>query len=154
MTLPSRHRIRNSLRVRYLSVTEAPHNTDFHTWMWKKHFLFLSNRRDREPNPRTLAWKAAVLTTTQWMNEWMNEWDAMPRFVHIQAKLGQLGHMPKKMNQMTQPSRHRTRNSDPSVWGRSRYLSAKEAQKLAHRLWRWRNNKATLVWHVVFAGNC
>ena len=37
-------------RARYLSVTEAPHNTDFHTWMGKKHFLFLSNRRDREPN--------------------------------------------------------------------------------------------------------
>ena len=37
-------------RARYLSVTKAPHNTDFHTWMGKK--------------PRTLAWKAAVLTTT------------------------------------------------------------------------------------------
>ena len=35
-------------RARYLSVTEAPHNTDFHTWVGKKHFLFLSNRRDRE----------------------------------------------------------------------------------------------------------
>ena len=38
-------------RARYLSGTEAPQNTDFHTWMGKKHFLFLSNRRDREPNP-------------------------------------------------------------------------------------------------------
>ena len=38
-------------RARYLSVTEAPHNTDFHTWMGNKHFLILSNRRDREPNP-------------------------------------------------------------------------------------------------------
>ena len=36
-------------RSRYLSVTEAPHNTDFHTWMGRKQFLFLSNRRDREP---------------------------------------------------------------------------------------------------------
>ena len=36
-------------RARFLSVTEAPH--EFHTWMGKKHFLFLSNRRDREPNP-------------------------------------------------------------------------------------------------------
>ena len=26
-------------RARYLSVTEAPHNTDFHTWMEKKHFF-------------------------------------------------------------------------------------------------------------------
>ena len=25
-------------RARYLSVTEAPHNNDFHTWMGKKHF--------------------------------------------------------------------------------------------------------------------
>ena len=31
-------------RARYLSVTEAPHNTNFHTWMGKKQFLFLSNR--------------------------------------------------------------------------------------------------------------
>ena len=38
-------------RARYLSVTEAPHNTDFHTLMGKKHVLFLSNSRDREPNP-------------------------------------------------------------------------------------------------------
>ena len=27
-------------RARYLSVTEASHNTDFHTWMGKKHFCF------------------------------------------------------------------------------------------------------------------
>ena len=38
-------------RARYLSVTEAPHNTDFPTWMGKKHFLFLTNCRNREPNP-------------------------------------------------------------------------------------------------------
>ena len=37
-------------RARYLSVTEALQNTDFHTWLGKKHFLFLSNRRVREPN--------------------------------------------------------------------------------------------------------
>ena len=59
MTLSSRHRIRNSSRARYLSVTEALHNTDFHTWMGRKHFLFLSNRRDREPSP-----ELSVLTTT------------------------------------------------------------------------------------------
>ena len=34
-------------RARYLSVTEAPRNTYFHTWMG----MFLSNRRDWEPNP-------------------------------------------------------------------------------------------------------
>ena len=50
-------------RARYLSVTEAPHNTEFHTWMGKKHFLSLKPPRPGT-EPRTLAWKAAVLTTT------------------------------------------------------------------------------------------
>ena len=50
-------------RARYISVTEAPHNTDFHTWMGKKHFLFPRPPRPGT-EPRTLAWKAAVLTTT------------------------------------------------------------------------------------------
>ena len=51
-------------QARYLSVTEAPHNTDFHTWMGKKHF-FVSFKPPRPgTEPRTLAWKAAVLTTT------------------------------------------------------------------------------------------
>ena len=36
MTMFSRHRIQG--RARYLSVTEAPHNTEFYTWMWKKQF--------------------------------------------------------------------------------------------------------------------
>ena len=48
-------------RARYLSDTEAPHNTDFHAWMRKKHFLFLSNRRDREPNPEP--WRERLATT-------------------------------------------------------------------------------------------
>ena len=57
MTLSSRHRIRNfspgDLRPSTLPLGhKAPRNTDFHTWMGKKlFFLFLSNRRDREPNP-------------------------------------------------------------------------------------------------------
>ena len=50
-------------RARYLSVTEAPHNTDFHTWMGKKHFCYFKSPRPGT-EPRTLAWKAAVLTTT------------------------------------------------------------------------------------------
>ena len=39
-------------RTRYLSVTEAPHNTDFHTWMGKKHFCFFqtAETRNRTPN--------------------------------------------------------------------------------------------------------
>ena len=50
-------------RARYLSVTEAPHNTEFHTWMRKKHFVSFKPPRPGT-EPRTLAWKAAVLTTT------------------------------------------------------------------------------------------
>ena len=39
-------------RVRYLSVTEAPHNTDFHTWMGKKHSCFFETAEtgNRTPN--------------------------------------------------------------------------------------------------------
>ena len=40
-------------RARYLSVTEAPHDTDFHTWMGKKHFCFFQTAEtgNRTPNP-------------------------------------------------------------------------------------------------------
>ena len=39
-------------RARYLSVTEAPNNTDFHTWMGKKHFCFFQTAEtgNRTPN--------------------------------------------------------------------------------------------------------
>ena len=39
-------------RARYLSVTEAPHNTDFHRWMGKKHFCFFkaAETGNRTPN--------------------------------------------------------------------------------------------------------
>ena len=39
-------------RARYLSVTEAPHNIDFHTWMGKKHFCFFHTAEtgNRTPN--------------------------------------------------------------------------------------------------------
>ena len=39
-------------RARYLSVTEAPHNTNFHTWMGKKHFCFFqtADTGNRTPN--------------------------------------------------------------------------------------------------------
>ena len=43
-------------RARYLSVTKAPHNTEFHTWMGKKKFVsFKPPTLGTEP--RTLAWK-------------------------------------------------------------------------------------------------
>ena len=39
-------------RARYFSVTEAPHNTDFQTWMGKKHFYFFqaAETGNRAPN--------------------------------------------------------------------------------------------------------
>ena len=39
-------------RARYLSVTEAPHYTDFHTWMGRKHFCFFETAEtgNRTPN--------------------------------------------------------------------------------------------------------
>ena len=56
-------------RARYLSVTEAPNNTEFYEWMGKKHF-FVSCKPPRPGNePRTLAWRAAVLTSWGWWDD-------------------------------------------------------------------------------------
>ena len=77
MTLSSRHRIRALSvwgRARYLSVTEAPHNTDFYTWMGKKHYCFFQTA---ETGNRTLAWKAAVLATTTTPALWDSHTSAM-----------------------------------------------------------------------------
>ena len=38
-------------RARYLSVTEAPHNTDFHTWMGKKQFCFFQTAETGNRTP-------------------------------------------------------------------------------------------------------
>ena len=38
-------------RARYLSVTEAPHNTNFHTWMGKKQFCFFQTAETRNRTP-------------------------------------------------------------------------------------------------------
>ena len=38
-------------RARYLSVTEAPHNTNFHTWMGKKHFGFFQTAETGNRTP-------------------------------------------------------------------------------------------------------
>ena len=41
-------------RTRYLSVTEVPHNTEFHKWMRKKHFCcFLKRPRPVNERPNT-----------------------------------------------------------------------------------------------------
>ena len=57
MTLSSRHRIRNSSPGGLRPSTpplghEVPHNTDFHTWMGKKHFCFFQTAEtgNRTPN--------------------------------------------------------------------------------------------------------
>ena len=50
-------------RARYISVLKAPHNTEF-TSGWGRN-IFVSFKSPRPGNePRTLAWKAEVLTTT------------------------------------------------------------------------------------------
>ena len=38
-------------RARYLSVTEAPHYTNFHTWMGKKHFCFFQTAETGNRTP-------------------------------------------------------------------------------------------------------
>ena len=56
MTLPSRHRTRNSnpggLRPSMLPVGhEAPHNTEFYEWMGKKHFCFFQTAETGKRTP-------------------------------------------------------------------------------------------------------
>ena len=76
-------------RARYLSVTEAPHNTDFHTWMGKKHFCFFHvfvSECDRYPTQK-LYTKCSIWLHTIWMVsvyipfklslEWMNKLELM-----------------------------------------------------------------------------
>ena len=68
LTLPSRHRIRNSnpggLRP---STLPLGHGGSPQYWVLRVNgdetFLFLSNRRDREASPELYTGKAAVLTT-------------------------------------------------------------------------------------------
>ena len=38
-------------RARYLSVTEAPHNTNFHTWIGKKQFCFFQTAETGNRTP-------------------------------------------------------------------------------------------------------
>ena len=38
-------------RARYLSVTEAPHNTNFHTWMGEKQFCFFQTAETGNRTP-------------------------------------------------------------------------------------------------------
>ena len=69
MTLPSGHRIRNSnpgdLRPSTLSLGHGDsrsHNTEFYEWMGKKYLCFFQTAETISKH-KTLAWKAAVLTT-------------------------------------------------------------------------------------------
>ena len=50
-------------QARYLSVTEAHHNTMFYEWMGKKHLCFFQTTETGKRAPNSIAWKAAVLTT-------------------------------------------------------------------------------------------
>ena len=40
-------------RARYLSVTEAPHNTEFYKWMGKKLFFFIQTAETWKRTPNT-----------------------------------------------------------------------------------------------------
>ena len=40
-------------RARYFSVTEAPQNTDFYTWMEKKHFCFFQTAETGKRTPNS-----------------------------------------------------------------------------------------------------
>ena len=51
MTLSSRHRIRNSSPGGLRPSTEAPHNTNFHTWMGKKQFCFFQTAETGNRTP-------------------------------------------------------------------------------------------------------
>ena len=65
-------------RARYLWDTEAPHNTEFTTWMGKKHFCFFQTAETGNQTPNSSV-KAAVLTTTlgppscAWLKYWTHE---------------------------------------------------------------------------------
>ena len=65
-------------RARYLSVTKAPHNTDFHTWMGKKICLFFSNRRDREPSPELWRERQTRHINPMLVQRWPTVCDAGP----------------------------------------------------------------------------
>ena len=41
-------------RARYLSATEAPHNTKFHTWMGKKHSCFFQTAENGNRTPHSV----------------------------------------------------------------------------------------------------
>ena len=127
-------------RARYLSVTEAPHNTDFHTWMGKKHFCFFQTTEtgNRTPSsgvkgsganhyPRTRRLfgiiilrhcERVILETTSLNYSWLICKNEMNRVLgHLCAHIGQTGpgEPPEdgEMFEMTLSSRHRIRNSSP-----------------------------------------
>ena len=92
MTLSSRHRIRRIRalavwgRARYLLVAEAPHNTDFHTWMGKKHFCFFQTAEtgNRTPNSGVKGsganhYPRAPVTQSMWWLHCISAENVMPR---------------------------------------------------------------------------
>ena len=83
MTLPSRHRIRNSTlevwgRARYLSVTEAPHNNEFYEWMGKEHSLFLLSCESRQRDT-----KSAMCSEERMMSAPTSQWAAYLMLLRI-----------------------------------------------------------------------
>ena len=69
--------------VRYFSVTEAPHNTEFHTWMGKKHFCFFQTAEtgNRASNSSVKGSGAnhypRAPTEVEWNHHWANVWSLL-----------------------------------------------------------------------------
>ena len=64
--------------ARYLSVTEAPHNTNFHTWMGKKQFRFFQTAETGKWNesgfrPPLCTYRPNWARRTSW--GWWDDWD-------------------------------------------------------------------------------
>ena len=81
-------------RARYLSVTEAPHNTDFHTWMGKKHFCFFQTAEtgNRTPDSGVKGSGANHYPRAPARPDMIqNALDVDPVFVHCWASVADVG---------------------------------------------------------------
>ena len=72
-------------RARYLSVTEAPHNTEFHTWMGKKLFVSFKPPRPGTSNPLPYGPRPSGFEWTQ--NGWETSRVCLLEFMHRYAAI-------------------------------------------------------------------
>ena len=125
-------------RARYLSVTQAPHNTDFHTWM---DFCFFQTAEtgNRTPNSGVkgsgatkcirrcqccvvrcsgTGYKVHCCMLYGWMNEWKKG-----VLGHICAYIGNTGHRRMKWMRWHYPSDTAFKIGTLAAWGWARYLT-------------------------------